>query len=122
MIDLAKEYRTANGEEVRFYDWGCKNLLVHGAVKANGEWNMAVWNSVGQHRGGFCCGRVSSYDLVEHRPRIKRTVWLGVHKDEKKTGNYWPSAIDALRFDTEAIAIVEVTIDCQPGEGLRIEN
>jgi hypothetical protein len=114
MISKDKTYRTRDGREVRIYatdgdDWS----PIHGAIQTSGRWSACVWRKDGS--------RIDSTiedlgDLIEVKPRIKRTVWLNVYED------------DVHRFHTKQeaedgsykcrLACVKVEIDCEEGEGL----
>jgi len=78
MIDLSKQYRTEEGYEVKlsFID---DDDEVYGHYKSKGGyWVAGKWSvDEGRYLGGFNVG----LDLVEVKPRIKRTVWLNVYED-----------------------------------------
>ena len=112
MIRMDKKYRTRDGREVRIYatDGGGMHP-VHGSIKTSDGWRSFTWPSDGHITYDENCG-----DLIEVKPRIKRTAWLNVfpvnmamYPDKEKADHYAGSA---------RIACVKVEIDCEEGEGL----
>ena len=112
MIDINKKYRTRGGQEVRIYATDGRGLhAIHGAFKDHDEWRTCTWQENGVNfilEGPF--------DLVEVKPRIKRTVWVNVfpdamtmYPDKEKADHYAGSA---------RTACVKVEIDVEEGEGL----
>ena len=112
MIDINKKYRTRDGRAVRIYAVdGNMPLCVHGAFKDHGEWRSCSWQQDGVQF--FVEG---AFDLIEVKPRFKRTVWVNVfpdamtmYPDKEKADHYAGSA---------RTACVKVEIDCEEGEGL----
>ena len=114
MIDINKKYRTRDGREVRIYavDGGGMHP-VHGSVLMNNGmndgWRSATWKTD---------GRISfldqTFDLIEVKPRIQRTLWLHIFN----SGNIVVSDEPAVCNITHRIACVKVEIDCEEGEGL----
>jgi hypothetical protein len=106
MISKDKTYRTRDGREVRIYaiDGGGVHC-VHGAVRNPEGWAMCSWSLE------------SSCDLIEVKPRIKRTVWLNVYPDKNGDYSQLRGLADALAA-TDRLACVKVEIDCEEGEGL----
>jgi hypothetical protein len=111
MISKDKTYRTRDGREVRIYATdGFGDAPIHGAVKRQDDWDCICWTKDG------ACIFNPSWNLIEVKPRIKRTVWLNVYED------------DVHRFHTKQeaedgsykcrLACVTVEIDCEEGEGL----
>ena len=117
MIDINKKYRTRDGREVRIYatDEGCGVASVHGAIKTkDGIWHVYSWSE-----DGFSIfGREDEKDLIEVRPRHKRTVWLNVYG----SGIVPEACSSKERADFAAghnrIACIEVDLDFEEGEGL----
>ena len=114
MINKDKTYKTRDGREVRIYATdGEGDQTIHGAVNDGGEWLIYAWHGDGVYARSDRNGR---HDLIEVKPRIKRTLWLNVYED------------DVHRFHTKQeaedgsykcrIACVKVEIDCEEGEGL----
>ena len=113
MIDKNRTYRTRDGREVRIYatDAGINQNLIHGATK-DGEigWVAHVWLPDGSHE------RINYLDLIEVKPRHKRTVWLNVACDEIVTLHSTRDHADrSARF---RIACIKVDLDFQEGDGL----
>jgi hypothetical protein len=113
MISMDKKYRTRDGREVRIYavDGGGVHL-VHGAVKNPEGWAMCSWMQRGSEMPleGSC-------DLIEVKPRIKRTVWVNVYEDH--TYGPYSTKCNADRLANDGrFACVKVEIDCEKGEGL----
>jgi len=125
MIDKNKKYRTRDGREVRIYATDGNSIwAVHGAILVEDGWWAMCWAKDGK----FICGGVydgspsSASDLVEVKPRIKRTFWVNVYPESvslKIMSVSWPSK---ERADNQAmsnrIACVKVEIDCEEGDGL----
>ena len=111
MIDINKKYRTRDGREVRIYatDGGQCGTLIHGAVFDNVCWGSLVWNSDGSKYSW----REDSLDLIEVRPRHKRTVWVNVYPDEVFTHHH-----QRVPNRKDRIACVKVELDFEEGEGL----
>ena len=115
MISMQKAYRTRDGREVRIYATdGDKDQAVHGAVKCPDGWTSYAWFSDGQYARADRNGR---HDLIEVRPRHKRTVWLNVYKD-----GFYGALHSKHRADYESakerIACIKVELDFEEGEGL----
>jgi len=112
-ISKDKQYRTRDGHQVRIYstDGEIRNP-VHGAILTRWGWEHHCWGKDGtkwlektpEH----------FYDLIEVKPRIKRTVWLNIYPDHVKA---WLSEHDAA-LSSKRIACVKVEIDCEEGDGL----
>lgn len=112
-IDINKKYRTRSGLEVRIYATdGCGKTPVHGAVLEKGEWKFAAWSIDGKYP--FPC---ANYDLIEVKPRIKRTVWVNVYADRNSSLFKTKEQADKL-CQPDRLACVKVEIDCEEGEGL----
>ena len=110
MIDINKKYRTRDGREVRIYALdGGGNYPVHGAFKSDTGWVVRHWPQDGIQSifGG-------SDDLVEVKPRIKRTVWLALYPLD----DVWVVSGDCTAVEKGCLACVKVEIDCEEGEGL----
>jgi len=73
---------------------------------------MTCWTEFG---GNINSGdNETLFDLVEVKPRIKRTVWLHVFDNGDVI-----AALNQASYDiTNRIACVKVEIDCDEGEGL----
>lgn len=116
MIDINKKYRTRDGREVRIYavngGGGCP---VHGTIFSKQlGWMLATWSM-----DGCALDDINHHlDLVEVKPRIKRTVWANLYLDGRITLGH-PSKEDADKCaDRGRLACVKVEIDCEEGEGL----
>jgi hypothetical protein len=109
MISKDKTYCTRDGREVRIYATdGHPDEPVHGAFKDySGRWNSSMWKLDGSSFYGK-----DAADLIEVKPRIKRTVWLSVYPSA-----VWFS-IENGEFGADCLARVRVDIDCEEGEGL----
>ena len=112
MISIDKKYRTRDGREVRIYAVdGDEPRPVHGAVKSQTGWIVSHWP-----KDGIQSIFEGSNDLVEVKPRIKRTAWVNVFP------NATTMFLHRLDADTYAgfarLACVKVEIDCEEGEGL----
>jgi hypothetical protein len=114
MIDKNKTYRTRDGREVRIYatdNGGFKP--VHGATAAHYGWCLREWNE-----DGTIGAYTDPCDLIEVKPRIKRTVWLNVYRDRVKDGVHECKGEADYHADRTRLACVKVEIDCEEGEGL----
>jgi hypothetical protein len=112
MISKDKQYRTRGGREVRIYatDGGLENCMVHGAMKNKmGYWEMTSWYT--KHGGFYDNPDQHPHDLIEVRPRHKRTAWLAVYPNGYIEANG--------PYDGEKpIACIKVELDFEEGEGL----
>jgi hypothetical protein len=118
MIDINKKYRTRDGREVRIYATdGEHGELVHGAVKHKEHgWQSWIWFADGH----FLDGEKNPLDLIEVRPRHKRTVWLIVW-----SSNYiqvmntpeWQISTSG-RSGEVPYACIKVELDYEEGQGL----
>ena len=111
MIDKNRTYRTRDGREVRIYATDGKYpFVVQGAVKTeHGEWEQVSWTN----GGNFMLVNGCHNDLVEVRPRHKRTVWVNVYPDEVFTHHH-----QHVPNRKDRIACVKVELDFEEGEGL----
>ena len=110
MIDINKNYRTRDGREVRIYATEGNELKrVHGAFKHtySGCWASCDWESSGSH------WRDTLLDLIEVRPRHKRTVWLHVWY-----GGTVCATEESYYVPAGRIACIKVDLDFEEGEGL----
>jgi len=120
MIDMNKNYKTRNNKEVRIYavDGGMP-FPVHGAVKRDGEWSSNQWTAGGAHSA---VAPFLDDDLIEAKPRIKykRALLIYESKYSGVTGKICESVESAKTFypGGKVLAIVEIDIDCEEGEGL----
>jgi len=111
MIDKTKTYRTRDGREVRIYATdGVEGEEVHGSVKRSYGWRAETWPLNGLHSVD------SSLDLIEVRPRHKRTLWVNEYEDNRPTAHLSKELADQYRFDR--IACIKVELDFEEGEGL----
>ena len=117
MIDINKKYQTRDGREVRIYatDGGGKNP-VHGSIKQEDGWILQVWPKSGRYFEDDDEGY--RIDLIEVRPRHKRTVWLNMYG----SGVVPEACSSKERADLAAacgrIACIKVELDFEDGEGL----
>ena len=117
MIDINKTYRTRDGREVRIYatNEDCDVASVHGAIKAtDGVWHVYSWSK----NGRSILGREQdNKDLIEVRPRHKRTMWVNVYgsPDDVTAYNYRWKADQSV---SPRIACIKVELDFEEGEGL----
>jgi len=117
-IDINKRYRTRDGREVRIYATdGHPDEPVHGAFKDySGQWNTSIWNLDGTCRFKKCVSGEQCVDLVEVKPRIKKTIWVNI---DKQTDDFFDTKEDADEYASQhRIACVKVEIDCEEGDGL----
>ena len=115
MIDINKKYQTRDGREVRIYATdGADKYPVHGSIKYETGWELFTW----QLDGMRIPGREGGGDLIEVRPRHKRTVWLNVYG----SGVVPEACSSKERADLAAacgrIACIKVELDFEEGQGL----
>lgn len=119
MIDINKKYRTRDGRKVRIYATdGAHNMCVHGAYKdAKFGWLSLAWSHEGEANVLDHTGRQTHLDLIEVRPRHKRTVWVNVceHVVMGTYENKWEADSCAWK---DRIACIKVELDFEEGEGL----
>ena len=115
MISKNKTYRTRDGREVRIYATdGRGDYPVHGAIKTITGWESHIWFKCG--KSIFQDETERSGDLIEVKPRIRRTVWLNMYPHTIKVAGTKENA--DLKSNNDRIACVKVEIDCEEGEGL----
>ena len=121
MIDINKKYRTRDGREVRIYavDCGREKNIAHGAVRNKDAdwWGQCSWHQNGKFFDG---PHDHKLDLIEVRPRHKRTVWLNVYEGDI-IGPPCPSKDQAERVSaciSRRSACIKVELGFEEGEGL----
>jgi len=122
MISKDKTYRTRDGREVRIYATDGNGIwAVHGAILTEDGW----WSMCWAEDGKFICGGVydgspsSASDLIEVKPRIKRSFWFNIVPETQGATIGCLSKEHADRLQSpNRIACVKVEIDCEEGEGL----
>lgn len=113
MIDINKKYQTRDGREVRIYATdGADKYPVHGSIKYETGWELFTW----QLDGMRIPGREGGGDLIEVRPRHKRTVWLVFVGGGFRC---YDTELDAhANHLMPKLAIIKVDLDFAEGEGL----
>ena len=117
MININKKYRTRDGREVRIYatDGGGRNP-VHGSIKEEDGWIFQVWPKSGRYFEDD--DEDYRIDLIEVRPRHKRTVWLNMYSEGFISSEHEDKeAADRSAF-AGRIACIKVKLDFEEGEGL----
>jgi hypothetical protein len=120
MIDKSKTYRTRDGREVRIYatDGGSYQPIMGATSYTSKEgktwWESARWADDGSYDP---YGRETNSDLIEVRPRHKRTVWVNVYGPESQTSHHSREQADEER-DPECLACIRVDLNFEEGEGL----
>ena len=110
MIDKSKTYRTRDGREVRIYATdGADKYPVHGSIKYETGWELFTWQLDGMRTPGHKGGG----DLIEVRPRHKRTVFLHVWN-----GGTVCATEESYYVPAGRIACIKVDLDFEEGEGL----
>jgi len=112
MININKKYGTRDGHEVRIYATDGANGKIHGAILDKEGWEHRTWNSAGRI---MSCDE-HAYDLIEARPRHKRTVWLNVYPDDIRAHTSREDAEDI--GGSRRIGCIKVKLDFEEGEGL----
>lgn len=116
MIDINKQYRTRDGREVRIYATDGEGNTIHGAILTVAGWAVRAWRSDG--RRTF---HDDAEDLIEVRPRHKRTMWVNVYTLEngESIGSVlWPTKETADTVAIPRIACIKIELDFEEGEGL----
>ena len=117
MIDINKKYRTRDGREVRIYATDGRDFYpIHGAIHQGDGWQYNCWTK----DGGHSLNKTTCYegsDLIEVRPRHKRTVWLNFYDDGTQTSHHNLEEAKEERGEI-CIACVKVKLDFEEGEGL----
>jgi hypothetical protein len=109
MINIDKKYRTRDGREVRIYAVdGDEPRPIHGAIKSPTGWVVSHWP-----QDGVQSDFEGSNNLVEVKPRIKRTVWIALYPDDVA----WFSG-ENMAVGKDCLARGKVEIDFEKGEGL----
>jgi hypothetical protein len=118
MIDINKQYRTRDGREVRIYATdGGGPCPIHGAIRGLNFWSTANWSKNGSYTVSY--GQEHDNDLIEVRPRHKRTVWVTVWSNgytETSSKPEWRNG--PLGCGQEPISCIKVELDFEEGEGL----
>ena len=115
MIDINKKYQTRDGREVRIYatDGGSRNP-VHGSIKEEDGWILQVWPKSGRYDDD----EDYRIDLIEVRPRHKRTVWMNMYSEGFISSEHEDKeAADRSAF-AGRIACIRVELDFEEGQGL----
>ena len=115
MIDINKKYRTRDGREVRIYATdGGGPQPVHGAISGLNFWSTANWSKNGSYTVVY--GQEHDNDLIEVRPRHKRTLWINVYADN--TNLVYGTKMQADCDKHLRIACIRVDLDFTEGDGL----
>ena len=118
MISMDKEYRTRDGRKVRLLcvDGPDDIYPVIGFVE--GSIGTYEWCSDGMS----CESQVENIrDIIESKPRVKKTVWINFHVDGVVT--VWDSEGGAREyFPQTTIARTKHEIDVEHGHGLGDAN
>ena len=114
MIDKDRTYRTRDGHEVRIYaTYGQEDWPIHGAILKSFGWSSECWTK----DGSSLTNMPHADDLIEIRPRHKRTVWLNVYGRPDDVTAYncrWK----ANQSVSPRIACIKVELDFAEGDGL----
>lgn len=112
MIDKDRTYRTRDGREVRIYATdGRGEFQIHGAIKTDIGWSCSEWKLNGQSYAN----RSGPNDLIEVRPRHKRTVWLSMFH-HNVMASFTSEGAKSIGYGR--IACIKVELDFEEGEGL----
>lgn len=119
MISKDKTYRTRDGREVRIYATdGGGPYPVHGAMRLPNFWAPTNWSENGNYKDQF---GLNDLDLIEVKPRYKRTVWMNVYTPDNTecVGSAYMTAHDAHQAAAVTrIACIKVDLDFEEGEGI----
>jgi hypothetical protein len=123
MIEKNRTYRTRDGREVRIYatDGGSYTPIMGATLYTSKEgklwWESARWTEDGAYD---VYGRETKTDLIEVRPRHKRTLWLNVHVNKSVIAHNFREEADKLFCKDVAprLACIKVELDFAEGDGL----
>ncbi len=119
MIEMGKQYRTRDGREVRIYAVdGAAPYVIHGAMLVpDSGWVRGSWDANGCWINGI---EGSSCDLIEVKPRIKRTVWLACLTNGQVAIFHTVEGLETfvLTHRNSVEAVDKHDIDVEHGEGL----
>lgn len=118
MVSLDKEYMTRDGRKVRLLciDGPDEGYPVVGFVE--GLEDTFRWRLGGAFFFGF---GESKFDLIEVKPRVKKTLWINHHDNGGTTT--WNSESKALVYSPQTtIARTKCEIDVEHGCGLGDAN
>ena len=114
MIDKNKQYKTRSGLPVRIYATdGGGDYPVHGGLPCGEHWIMTCWTNEGKS----VSHSQPELDLIEVKPRIQLTEWFNIYRTGTQ-GGYRSRELADTYADTARVACLEITIDCEEGEGL----
>jgi len=120
IVSIDKTYKTRCGYDVKIYAiYENQTNGVHGAYFEKGydRWCANTWKLNGSH---LVSDRENDIDLVEVKPRIKRTYWINLYPNPNI--DYVMAHSSKAKADNAAssdrIACVKREIDCEEGEGL----
>jgi len=122
LISMDKTYKTQCGYPVKIYAIyeDQEYETVHGAMFKNGKWISALWRKDGRF-DTFLFLNENDNDLIEVKPRIKRTYWLNLYPNYPNM-DYVMAHSSKAKADgaasSDRIACVKREIDCEEGEGL----
>jgi len=118
-VSIDKTYKTQCGDDVKIYAIyeDQEYETVHGAISKNGEWISTCWRKDGRF-DTFIFLNQNDYDLVEVKPRIKRTYWVNLYPNKDYINAHSSRAGADGAASSERIACVKREIDCEEGEGL----
>lgn len=122
MIEMGKTYRTRDNREVRIYAVdGNTGRPIHGAVRYSNKscaWDMRTWTDDGRYIE--LSSSEHQFDLIEVKPKITRTYWLGHYSAGAPLVSADSREAVKRGFDTRArIAITGPhTVEFTKGEGL----
>lgn len=113
-IEMGKQYRTRDGRPVRVLcvDANHPTDKVVGLIPEPTGELATSWDEFGRFDD-----RPDNWDLIEVRPRIKRTVWINLYHNVSCIHNELKEAQMHANPDT-IIARVQVDIDVEEGHGL----
>ena len=121
-IDMTKTYRTRDGRDVvLFSDKGDGNYSILGAIiDQDGKHSSQSWTHDGEWDVCSDYNGQGKSNLIEVKPRIKRTFWVNIYPEAFGAGafSHLSEASARANCGDNIIARVKVEIDCEEGEGL----
>ena len=112
--------QTRSGRPVRIYATdGANPFPIHGAwYSEDGVWVSAIWTLEGAR--SYPSGKATDYngDLVQVKPRIKRTLWINVYNVNVAQVCHMTEEQAKMDRASNCLGCRKVQLDFEEGEGL----
>lgn len=115
-IEMGKSYRTKDGREIRIYALdGGGSFPVQGAIENESGWGLMTWAIDGRSSWH---DHHELKDLIEVKPRHRRTVWINVYPDSITRFAWNSKEVADREAHVGRLACIRVDLDFEEGEGL----